>query len=1561
MKTQHITPIIVVFLLASAFAASKESAFINQLKAQLFSYLKVNNEEKVYVQTDKTIYKPGEYIWFNAFLTDASSGKPSGISNIVYVELFDPKGNLAKRSKIHVQQGMAGGEMYIEDSRPGGLYKLKAYTSWMKNFGEDRYFEKDLQVQQVITPRLLLKPDFEKKAYGTGDEVKATLLVTDLNNQKANHATVNVKVNLEGKRFKEFTVYTDPDGKAEINFLLPKDLHTPDGLLQAIVLYQGVEESVSRSIPIVLNKIRLKFYPEGGTWTSGISSRMAFEAINEFGKGADVSGEIIDEQGQKITSFDSFHFGMGAFEIHPEAGKRYAARILKPAGTDSLFYLPDATLQTWSLNLNQQTAAGISWNIFAPENGNAYLVAQVNGILYDAKDLSLKEGINKISFDTRQLPAGVAVFTLFNALEKPVCERLIMVNPEKRLHISIRTDKEKYSPGEPVKVEINTADEKGKPVPASLSLGVVDEQILALADDKQDNILSYLLLTSDLKGKIYEPSFYFDDKEKKSREAIDYLLLTHGWRRFNWDDVAYSTRKNNIDPENIGHIYGQVFDQDQKPVRSEVTLIELGHKKRVLHLTTRENGQFAFINVDPASSIALFAPWPNQIKVTTERPVFFESRTKILDNDIMNLLQTEDMMEIREERIEPNDLRRKIVKEEINDNKVMIVQAQEELIEQWMIGNNECALNEVVVVAYGTEKKSMLTGSVTTVQRDEIRGIGDISAVLSGRVAGVVVSEENINAGNAPGIRIRGIASLGNQGSEPLVVIDGIPMPSRGNNISPLSLVNLSDISSVSILKGAEASSIFGSRAANGVIVLTTKNRWGFPYHTKRTYENPAYTSVVLNATPSMSVSRSYYELAPRSETVEGIRSDFRTTVYWKNNVTTNALGVARVEFYNNEATSAFRITAEGISGSGLTGRSEYTYSTRLPLSLDAKLPNYLSFGDTLQIPVSIRNNTGQEMQPEIRINLSTGLRILGTTMYKPSIRPNTSEKVLFTVVSTGNANHHPIEIEMKDGKFSDRIKHQLHVCPIGFPRSFSFSGRDASQSANLSIRDIEPGSLQGTATVHISILDELFAGAESILREPYGCFEQTSSATFPNIFVMQLMNATAQGDDALRKKAVNLIQKGYDRLMSYEIKSGGFEWFGNPPANEALTAYGLVEFHEMNKVYEGVSAEMINRTKEFLLSRRNPDGTFIQSRGKYDHLSSAPYAVNCAYVVYALSETGTTGFNKAYDYSLNEAIKSKDMYRMALMSLAARNLGKQEDCIQMSNEFLKFLGNSKNFDNLSIESTIVNSHGKSAVVETVSLWAVSLMREKNPDWASIEKCIGFIVSNRGSYGYGSTQSTSLALKALTDYAIKGSSGKSPGVMTLQVNDTEYALPFHENTRGSIVNETFVNSIRSGLNTLSIRFDKNESILPYSVILRWNAATPESSEKCPLKLSVSLSQKKIKQNETVRLSVQLRNKEQGQGQPMSMAVIGIPAGLSPQPWQLKELQEKGVFDFCEILGNRLAVYYRYLKEGETKSLNLDLKADIPGKYIGAASSGYLYYFQENRNWQKGIEVEIVGE
>jgi uncharacterized protein YfaS (alpha-2-macroglobulin family) len=500
------------------------------------------------------------------------------------------------------------------------------------------------------------------------------------------------------------------------------------------------------------------------------------------------------------------------------------------------------------------------------------------------------------------------------------------------------------------------------------------------------------------------------------------------------------------------------------------------------------------------------------------------------------------------------------------------------------------------------------------------------------------------------------------------------------------------------------------------------------------------------------------------------------------------------------------------------------------------------------------------------------------------------------------------------------------------------------------------PGSIKAELKAYPDILTDLMSGIESILREPYGCFEQTSSSTYPNILVLQYLKETGQLNKEVEEKALNYIHKGYYRLVGFETKEHGFEWFGQTPPHEGLSAFGLMEFIEMQKVYNGVSQPMIDRTRQWLLSRKDGSGGFKQNRGSHG-FAAATREVNNAYVVYSLSEAGVKNIRPEYEQAYAEAMRNHDPYRMALLALASFNLQEGEKGEQVLRELISRV-KQKNFPDLPVAQSIVNSQGKSLQAETASLLALAILKSPLPDIQVLQQTIDYLISCRSYGGFGSTQATILALKALTEYAKFSKHAAAGGTLVLYHQNKQIGTAAYEKGhRGEITMDGLEKYMQAGKQDFKVVFASTTEALPYSMNVSWTSYTPNSSKQCRIDLQTKLSSSKASVGQTVRLSTILQNKVQ-EGLPMTVALVGIPSGLSPQPWQLKELQEKGLIDFYEVRNNYVVFYFRELAPRALHQIHLDLKAEIPGTYQAPASTAYLYYTNEFKDWEAGEKVEV---
>ena len=195
------------------------------------------NLEKIYTQTDRPLYFPGETIWFKAYITNAAN-KVTSISDIVNVQLISPKGSVVKTQQLRINQGAAFGNFNLSKDWVGGIYKLRLFTNWMRNLGTTSFFEKELIVQKVVKPKLLMKLDFDKKGYGSKATVIANFEVKDLKNNPLKTTELRYLVQINGETIISKNFTTTKDGKKDITFNLPETLNSTDAILQILIPHQ---------------------------------------------------------------------------------------------------------------------------------------------------------------------------------------------------------------------------------------------------------------------------------------------------------------------------------------------------------------------------------------------------------------------------------------------------------------------------------------------------------------------------------------------------------------------------------------------------------------------------------------------------------------------------------------------------------------------------------------------------------------------------------------------------------------------------------------------------------------------------------------------------------------------------------------------------------------------------------------------------------------------------------------------------------------------------------------------------------------------------------------------------------------------------------------------------------------------------------------------------------------------------------------------------------------------------------------------------------------------------
>ena len=590
--------------LAMPIELNKVSAFIQALQ----NFSENTPQEKVYLHFDNTNYYQDDNIWFKCYVTSAQR-QLSELSKTLYVELLNPGGEIIDKRILEIENGQCHGDFSL-NHLPfySGFYEVRAYTKYMLNFGED-----------VIFSRLL--PVFDKpKTEGNFEEKKML-------------------------KYGRWGIRNYP---------------------------------IKRETPESGKTVNLRLFPEGGNLIQGVASKVAFEATDEAGNPIDVKGVVMDAAKQELCSITTLHEGRGVFSYTPagDAGRRmkdiveveYSGKKYQfdlpaclPQGVvmevDNTLY-PDSILIT--LKKNSSTPAGILG--IAVLNG---------GRLQTAYSAHLEEGEDELflTIDKTQLPSGVTQIALFNSEGEILCDRLIFINMNELLNselldVKIKIGKQSYKPHELVDMEISVTDKETNPVSTTFSLSVRDGDNEV---EYRQNILTDLLLMSEIKGYVRNPSYYFDVETGSLH--LDLLLMVQGWRRYSLKQMA------GIEPFEIkylpeqgieihGNVVSFVKQKPQPKVDVSMLLMKKGNENEkggsfIDSYNTDEQRSFSFVsNVRGKWSMILRATEKGKKKVDHRillDRVFSPEPKQYRYADLQVSISEKDTEQINVEEIKDND------------------------------------------------------------------------------------------------------------------------------------------------------------------------------------------------------------------------------------------------------------------------------------------------------------------------------------------------------------------------------------------------------------------------------------------------------------------------------------------------------------------------------------------------------------------------------------------------------------------------------------------------------------------------------------------------------------------------------------------------------------------------------------------------------------------------------------------------------------------------------------------------------------------------------------------
>jgi hypothetical protein len=653
----------------------------------------------------------------------------------------------------------------------------------------------------------------------------------------------------------------------------------------------------------------LQFFPEGGQMINELPARVGFKALAGNGLGIPVTGNIVDERGSQVAVFNAAFAGIGSVVFTPLSGHTYYAMAQYADGTQNKVPLPSAATAGYTLAADNTDADKVMVTLSAKgtSSKNVILAVQSNHRMVTAQKLTLVNGAAATTLQKEQLPVGIVQLTLFDESIKPVAERLVFIDHDEHLQIDIAPDKPAYHHHEPIKMMVEVKDELESPVAGSFSVAVTNASLLP--GSSGSTITSNFLLTSDLRGYIENPDYYFTAIDEQKIRALDNLLLTQGWRRFTWAAIlAGNYPATPFTAEQGLALQGKVTNTAGQPVaKARVTLITKKGSGFIADTTTDSNGDFAFDRLYFADSmpVAVQAVGPNGNKevIVTLYP-FMPPGISTMGSHVANRPDSAFLNYIAQSKPWFEELRKKSV----IDNKGTLLKAVTVKAKQLT------KAQEAVAPSANLNGPGHADQVVTYL---DLPNCNDLTVCLPGKLMGVLFKSVIIN-GQATYVPY----SARGMGKTMLVVVDGVDM-SPVNGQFNLKNIPATDVQSIEVLQPGAYASAYGFRGVGGVLVITTR-RGGLDYDgldADRKKNSKPPKGVAFATLKGYAANREFYVPA-----YSPAATDLHSTIYWQPNMLTNEEGKATIELPNGAAPGRYQVMIEGISGDGKTGTTVFTY-----------------------------------------------------------------------------------------------------------------------------------------------------------------------------------------------------------------------------------------------------------------------------------------------------------------------------------------------------------------------------------------------------------------------------------------------------------------------------------------------------------------------------------------------------------------------------------------------------------------------------------------------------------
>jgi hypothetical protein len=702
------------------------------------------------------------------------------------------------------------------------------------------------------------------------------------------------------------------------------------------------------------------------------------------------------------------------------------------------------------------------------------------------------------------------------------------------------------------------------------------------------------------------------------------------------------------------------------------------------------------------------------------------------------------------------------------------------------------------------------------------------------------------------------------------------------------------------------------------------------------------------------------------------VREHFPETLMWRPEVITDDNGHASLDIELADSITTWRLSASAVTGDGRLGASESRIRVFQPFFVDLNLPVALTRGDEVSVPVVVYNYLTKPQTVELKLDQNDWFELLGEPAQKIELDASAIRSTSFRI-RVRKVGDQTLQVTATGSGVADAIKKNIEVVPDGRRVETVFNG--ALDSPARQTFTVPPEAIDGSAKIILKIYPSTFSqiveGLDGIFRMPSGCFEQTSSTTYPNVLALDYLKRTKKSAPEIEAKARQYIHLGYQRLIGFEIPGGGFDWFGRPPANVTLTAYGLMEFQDMAKVHD-FDPKLIERTRAWLMTKRNADGSWTpESHGLHEDptrrgLGDIARLSTTAYIAWAVYGEGpfdrTSLVTHDYLYSFRPE-QIDDPYVLALVCNALLAL---DGNTQAADRYLRRLdgmrtqvdGGKKAYwaARLNARTTFYGS-GTSGDIETTALAALAFMTAKQYP-ATTRAALSWLVSQKDGNGtWRSTQATVLALKALIAASSSSLGGDEERRIEIAMGPQfkkEIVIPANQ---ADVMKQLDLSSLLTpGAQELTIT-ERSETGAGYQVAFRYHVPGVKPDKAEPLAIELTYDRTELEVGSTLKAKATVTNR-MPTAAPMVILDLPIPGGFALESEDLAAMVKAEKIAKFQVTARQAIVYLRGLEPGKPLQLGYRLKATMPVKVTAAQARVYEYYDPDKQGRSAGARLTV---